>query len=494
MPLPLAAVSVSPTLVSFCVYLLATVAIGLWAARRGKDDEEDYFLGGRSLSALSMALSAVSSGRSAWLVMGASAAAWAQGLSAMWMFPGYILAEAWMFRGLGPRLRERSIEVDAITIPEVLARAPLGKNFVRGHSSLPVQRVAGIIVVLFLTTYVSSQLTAGAKALDYTLDIEGETTGLAISASIVLAYTLLGGYRAVVVTDVVQAVLMLLGLVVLPLSATMQLGGFGELGDRLRAIDPTLLHPFGGAAAFLGGLALGFGSPGQPHILVRHMSLRDPSEARQAMVAGTLWNTLMAAGALLMGLVGRTLYPALENLAGKDDEGLFITLAADFSSQFLFQGALGILIAALFAAVMSTCDSQLLVVASSALRDVLGRKAKPETTRRWRGRIAVALTLCAAVLLHVGDLPQVHVFVLLSWSALGASFGPALILALYDPRMTSRGVFAAMLVGVLGILATHFWWVEAGEHISWHLGVVFLAALAVGWSLRERLPKSALPR
>lgn len=106
------------------------------------------------------------------------------------------------------------------------------------------------------------------------------------------------------------------------------------------------------------------------------------------------------------------------------------------------------------------------------------------------GRLAVALSLSAAVALHLGDLPQVLVFVLLAWSALGAAFGPALILALYDPRSNSRGVFTAMLIGVIGISLTHAYWVPTGKHISWELAVVFGAALLAGWLLRERLPKA----
>ena len=489
MPLPLASLNLSPTLSCFVLYLAATIAIGLWAARRGRDDQEDYFLGGRSLSAVAMALSAVSSGRSAWLVVGASAAAWTSGLSAMWLFPGYIIAEAWMFVGLGPRLREKSLECDAITIPEVLARAPLGRNFVRGHSVLPVQAVAGLITIVFLIAYVSAQLTAGAKTLEFALAIDGPTWGLAITAGIVLLYTLLGGYRAVVLTDVVQAVLMLFGLVVLPVFAMVQIGGFAALQDRLQAIDPSLLSLWRGALPFFGGFAIGLGSLGQPHILVRHMSLENPGDARKALWTGTVWNVVMAGGALLMGLVGRALYPALEDLAGNDPEGVFVTLAADLSAHYAFEGALGILVAALFAAVMSTCDSQLLVVASSALRDLAGKREDAHATGRWKGRVAVAASLVAAVALHLGDLPQVLVFVLLAWSALGAAFGPALILALYDTRSNSRGVFTAMLIGVIGITVTHFYWLPAGEHISWQLAVVFAVSLSVGWLMRERLPR-----
>ena len=300
----------------FGAYLALTVAIGIWASRRGTGTHEDYFLAGRGLSAFSMALSAVSSGRSAWLVVGASALAWRDGLSAVWVFPGYILAEALMFVTLGPRLRRRSEDAGALTIPEVLQRLARGADGVPGSSRLPVRAVAAIVICLFLLTYVSAQLGAGAKTLAGVFEIDGGTWGLAITAGIVLVYTLLGGYRAVVITDVVQAILMLVGMLVLPLLGLQAVGGVGALWERLGAIDPELLRASRGVVPLIGGLAIGLGSFGNPHILVRHMSLGDTKDARAAMVMGTFWNVVMALGALAMGLVGRALYPTEDAILG----------------------------------------------------------------------------------------------------------------------------------------------------------------------------------
>lgn len=475
------------TLLVFAIYLASTIGVGLWAARRGQDSEEDFFLGGRKLSGFAMALSAVSSGRSAWLVVGASAAAWQIGLSALWLFPGYILAEALMFTGLGPRLRKHSTRLDAITIPEVLERLPLGPDGREGTTRLPLRQVAGLLIIAFLSTYVAAQLSAGAVTLEAVFGIDGPTWGLAITASVVLLYTLLGGYRAVVLTDVIQAGFMLVGLVVLPLLGLHQLGGFAALAARLRELDPSLLDPVVGGVALIGGLCIGFGSPGNPHILVRHMSLGDPRSARIALVTGTLWNVVMACGALLMGLVGRALYPSADLLAGGRSEGLYGTLALDFSRELLFSGFAGFMLASLFAAVMSTCDSQLLVIASSFVRDLRPRSAGKAASqgRRSRSRWAVAGTLGAAVALSfVTRLPLVHGFVLLSWSLLGAAFGPAMVLLLYDRRTSARGVLAGMLVGA-GVVAC-WCFASGGRTPTYELGVAFLAALAATWWLRER--------
>jgi solute:Na+ symporter, SSS family len=482
------------TLMIFAGYLVLTIAVGLWASRRNRDSQEDYFLAGREISAFSMALSAVSSGRSAWLVLGASGAAWVSGLSAIWLFPGYILAEAVMFVTIGPRLRQRSIETDSLTLPDVLKRAPLGPAG-PGTSRLPTRQLAGLVIVLFLLTYVSAQLVAGAKTLGVVFEqVDGRTWGLVITAGIILVYTLLGGYRAVVITDVVQACLMLFGIVLLPILGVVHAGGLTAVADALKAIDPQLLQLSSGWLSLIGGFCIGLGSFGNPHILVRHMSLDDPRHARQAMFYGTFWNIVMAAGALALGLVGRAIYPELSML-GDGSQGvqevLYPTLAQDMSTKFLFTGFVGFLLATLFAAVMSTCDSQLLVIAASLLRDLGPRSwRRREVGGLLLSRLAVLATLTAAVCLTFGKSPLIHNFVLLSWFALGVGLGPAIVFLLYDQRTTARGVFFGILTGVLGIAGTWYIFLRpTDDHVSWEGGVVFLISSLVIWCLRDWSPQ-----
>ncbi len=475
----------STTLVLFASYLAVTVGIGLWAARRGRGTEEDYFLASRGLSPISMALSAVSSGRSAWLVVGASATAWRVGLPALWLFPGYIVAEALMFTTLGPRLRERSVAAGTVTLPETLERIACENAGVE-RTRLPLRQLAAFVTCVFLLTYVSAQLGAGAKTLGAVFEVDGATSGLLVTAAIVLVYTLLGGYRAVVVTDVVQALLMLCGMLVLPFCGLHLVGGWDALWEALRAIDPALLDVGGGWVWMLGGLAIGLGSPGNPHILVRHMSLGDPTKARVALWTGTFWNAVMAAGALLTGLVGRALYPATRDLVDDPEasmkaagELVFATLSQDVSHQLFFAGFVGLLLATLFAAIMSTCDSQLLVVASSFVRDFRSR-------REGRGiaasRLAVLVTLVGAVALAYGELPLVDEFVLLAWAALGAAFGPPILFLLYDRRTGPRGAFFGLLAGVATVVVAY---ALRQKSITIELVWAWLASIVVLVALRR---------
>ena len=462
------------TLIAFAAYLAVVIAVGLWASRRGSDSDEDFFLGGRGLGPFAVALSAVSSGRSAWLVIGATAIAWAQGLPALWLFPGYIAIEALVFVTLGPRLRKRSAELGAITIPEVLERLSTSGT----PSSIPVRKVAGAICVLFLITYLSAQLVAGGKTLEAVFDVSGDTWGLCITAGIVLVYTMLGGYRAVVITDVIQALLMLLGILVLPILAVHSIGGFEALGDSLRTQAPGHLEWTNGAVALFGALAIGLGSLGNPHILVRHMSLKDPAAAKAAMLWGTVWNVAMAAGALLLGLAGRVLYPTLESFASSDREELYPRIALDLSTEYAMPGFLGVLLASLFAAIMSTCDSQLLVIASSLVRDFRG-DSSPEVESKWKSRLVVVLALVVAVALSFGASKLVGPFVLFSWAALGAAFGPPLCLLLYGRRVSPLAVVLAMIAGAATVIV----WgqIETLDSLIYELVPGFALSSLIAW-------------
>ena len=470
------------TVAVFALYLALMVGIGLWAARRGTSTQEDYFLGGRGLSSFAVALSAVSSGRSAWLVLGASAVAWKSGLSALWLFPGYIAAEGLMFVTIGPRLRRVAAETGAITISEVFERAA-GRDGLR----IPVRQLAGVVTILFLLTYVSAQLVAGGKALHAVFpSVDDQTGGLVITAAIVLVYTFLGGYRAVVLTDVVQALLMLGGLVALPILGLVSVGGPGAMVDALRAADPELLSLERGFWPLIGGLAIGLGSFGNPHILVRHMSLAEGS-ARRAAITGTTWNVVMAAGALLMGLVGRALWPDASAFPGGDVDYLFPKLAAAMSEQYLFAGFVGVLLATLFAAVMSTCDSQLLVVASSLVRDFRGRKQVDASSSSLSGRLTVVASVAVAVAISYGASKQVFPFVLLAWGALGAAFGPTLAVLLYARGTTRLGLAAGLLTGIGVFVATpKLLGTPAGTSSNLHLIWAFAAAAACVYALRRR--------
>jgi SSS family solute:Na+ symporter len=434
---------------AFVGYLAVVFAIGLWASRFSSSGVNEFFLAGRSLNRWVVALSAVVSGRSSWLLLAVSGLAYVQGLSALWVSVGYIVVEFLLFWDYARRLRRFSEARDCLTLPDFFAA-----RFGGGRGTGPLRVLVVLVILAFVPTYVGSQFMAGGKAFAAGFGLD-DTTGVTITAVIVLAYTVLGGFLAVSLTDMLQALFMLVALVVLPVVAISGLGGTGALFDRLTAIDPALVDPFAiSSVALIGALGIGLGSPGNPHILVRYMSIDDPDQLRACAILGTLWNTIMATGALATGLAARAWFP---DLLLDDREAVYPVLAA----QELHPVVFGIVIASVFAAIMSTTDSQLLVAASAVVRDVYQQVMHAgETLDQARlvrlSRVVIVVLVLISVILGLLDWELIHWFVLLAWAGLGAALGPTSILALYWRRTTRAGVMAGMITGAVTTFVWRF--------------------------------------
>ena len=436
-------------LTAFVLYLLMVVGIGVWSARASSAGLSEFFLGGRRMNRVVVALSAVVSGRSSWLLLGVTGMAFTMGASALWAVAGYTAVEALMFLYYAPRLRRISGARDAITVPDFFA-----ERFGDGSG---LRILLATVILVFMVAYIAAQFVGGGKAIAASFGL-APSTGVLLTAAIVLAYTVLGGFTAVSLTDTVQAFFMLFALLALPAIAIAELGGWGEMVGRLQALEPGLPDPlalsFGAALGFVG---IGLGSPGSPHILVRYMSIDDPRQLRFAAVAGTVWNVLMGAGAVLIGMVGRAWITSVDQLPQADPENLFPVLAQQHLPAPLF----GMVVAAIFAAIMSTADSQLLVAASTVVRDVyekVVRRGAPLTQRRLvvLSRVVVtALVLLALVLGWAAD-ELVFWLVLFAWAGLGAAFGPTSILALFWRGTTRAGVIAGVVVGTLTTFVWYF--------------------------------------
>jgi SSS family solute:Na+ symporter len=440
---------------AFVGYLALVTGIGVWAARFSSAGVSEFFLGGRRMGRVVVALSAVVSGRSSWLILGVTGMAYTRGVSAVWAVAGYIVVELLLFLYYARRLRRFTEAYDCITVPDFFA-ARLGERpGAPAGASGALLRLALVAVILaFMVGYVAAQFVAGGKAFASSFGLD-PTTGVLLTAAIVLAYTVLGGFLAVSLTDLVQAIFMLGALVALPAMAVARAGGLGAMAGQLAALDPALVDPGAlGFGALVGFLGIGLGSPGSPHILARYMSIRDPDQLRTAAVVGTVWNVLMAWGAVVAGLAGRVLVPDPASLPGADPESLYPVLSGELLPPVVF----GLLIAAVFAAIMSTADSQLLVAASAVVRDLweqVLRRGRPADPRRMvvASRLVVVALVAAAVGLGRGARELVFWLVLFSWAGLGAALGPTSILALYWRGTTRAGVLAGLLAGTATTIA-----------------------------------------
>jgi sodium/proline symporter len=433
-----------PILVGFILYLLCILIVGIITVRLTRT-LDDYILAGRRLNHWVVAFSERASGESAWLLIGLPGLAWVSGFSALWPAVGctFGILFSWVF--VARPLREQSEQLSAITLPDFF-EARLGDH------SRTIRVVAMLIIVFFFTMYVSAQFLAAGKVLNATFGIS-HLWGMAIGALIILFYTVMGGFFAVAWTDFVQGILMVATLVLLPMLAFVEIGGIGELTARLSDINPNLLTITEGKsgwdmwAVIIGGLAIGLGYMGQPHLVTRFMAIRNPNALKQGSMIAVIWAILAFWGAVFVGILALGLYGT-----GFEDQEQVMP----FMTKALFPAWIaGLLISGAIAAMMSTADSQLLVSTSAISEDIyhqmIDREA-PQARLVAISRVATFVVAVIAFLLALTAEDTVYKFVLYAWAGLGASFGPALLLSLWWKGVNRWGALAGMISGTLTVV------------------------------------------
>ncbi|MCI7550977.1 MAG: sodium/proline symporter PutP [Actinomycetaceae bacterium] len=456
--------------IAMIIYFVAMIIIGLWAYTRTKN-LDDYMLGGRDLNPTVAALSAGAADMSGWLLMGLPGALYLSGIVEGWIAVG-LTAGAWVnWKVTAPRLRSYTQVVDSITVPSFLGAR------LRDTSHL-VQVVAGLIIFVFFTFYVSSGMVAGGTFFESAFGMHYHL-GMTIVAGVVVLYTLVGGFLAVSWTDMVQGLMMLIALVLVPIVGLVAIGGFGALAEGVNATNPNFLDLFGGKGAIyiISNLAWGLGYFGQPHIIVRFMALRSPQEAKSARRIGIGWMILSVLGAGGTAMVGIAAHHYGIWTVGDDQaESVFI-----LSGQYLFPAIIaGFMLAAILAAIMSTISSQLLVTSSAVVEDVMNAKGnRPRTAASGitTGRIIVLAVAVLAAIFAWFRTDSILNLVAFAWAGFGAAFGPIVILALYWKKLTWQGALAGMVSGavVVGVWGT-FKWFALYEIIPG-----FIIALLAAW-------------
>lgn len=435
------------TIISLALYFALMLGIGVYAWRQSTSDVSGYMLGGRKLGPWVTSLSAGASDMSGWMLLGLPGAMFLTGLSSAWIAVGLVIGAFANYLIVAPRLRVYTARADdAITLPDYF-----DKRF--NDRSRLLRIISALVIVVFFTLYTSSGLVAGGKlfqtsfGLDYNL-------GLWITAGVVLAYTMIGGFMAVSLTDFVQGCIMFVALLIVPIVALTHVGGVEGMTETVRSVDPQLLNVFRDFTliGLISALAWGLGYFGQPHIIVRFMAIRSVRDVPAARNIGMSWMLLCLLGALGTGLAGLA-YATRTGLPVSDPETIFIIL-----SDVLFNPLVtGFLLAAILAAIMSTISSQLLVSSSSLVEDfyaVFLRRGASQTELVNVGRGAVLAVALVAILLANNPDSNVLSLVSQAWAGFGAAFGPLVILSLTWRRMTRNGALAGMIVGAVTVL---FW-------------------------------------
>ncbi|MDR2303098.1 MAG: sodium/proline symporter PutP [Treponema sp.] len=457
------------TLVGIGVYLVAMIFIGIWYTRRSNTSPEDYFLARRGFGPWVAALSAEASDMSGWLLMGLPGVAYFTGYGeAFWTALGLFIG-TWVNWGLvAKRLRVYSqIADNAITLPEFFSK--------RFHDKKRILLcIAAIISLVFFAIYVAAQFITFGKLFSYVFGAPMLPMVL-MGAFIVMVYTLLGGFMAVGMTDLIQGLLMVSALILVLVVGFFSAGGLGGIAANLSQF-PRFTDFFGiGTPKMAGGvqevingvpqfgpganygfltivstLAWGLGYFGMPQVLVRFMAIKKTSMIRSSRNIAVIWCFLAQMAAVLIGIIGRAYFPSLLGTSS-EAENIFIHLSTSFFPPFIA----GIVISGILAASMSSSDSYMLIVSSSLANDIykdLFKKNASDTEVMWVARIAMLLVTVFAVFIAVSGNQSIFRVVSYAWAGLGAAFGPLVLFSLFWKRTTFPAAVAGMLSGGIMVI------------------------------------------
>ncbi len=459
--------------ISFVASLVVIVAIGAMAARQATATSEDYLLAGRGLPPWLAAFSSAATNNSGYMFIGLVGYAYTNGLEAVWLQSGWVIGDilAWVF--IHHRARRSTAEYDALSVSSWIGTSPSGKRL------RVTVAVSAAVTFVFLAGYAAAQFKAGSASLEVMFGWE-PIWGILLSAVIVVLYCFSGGFRASVWTDAAQSFVMFFAIMVLLVAAFLKIGSWDEMMSMLRAQDADLVSwfpnsgPMGIFLFFVGYIVGGSMAVAQPHILSRTMALRSLDDFAVARRYYLLWLIPFSLMTLAVGLFARALMPDLTSRMGHGGIALTAEQALPVLSLELLPSILvGVILSGVFAATMSTADSQVLTCSAAITQD-LAPKWRDSYWASKLGTLSVA-GLALGIALTAGE--GVFKMVLMAWSVLGAALGPLILLRIAD-RVPRPGT--AVLMMAVGI-ATVFLWKAWGSSQIYEIVPGMLAAfLALG--------------
>ena len=454
-------------LIAMVCYMAVVIGIGIYFAKRSNQSSEDYFLGGRSLGPWVTAMSAEASDMSGWLLMGLPGVAYWCGLSdAAWTSIGLALGTYINWLLVAKRLRRYSaVAGDAITLPDFFSN--------RFHEKKKViMTLSALFILIFFTVYASSCFVTCGKLFSTLFGASYQSMMIA-GAVFVVIYTFLGGFLAESASDFMQAVVMIFALTVILITGTLAAGGLQAVVDNAKNI-PGFFTFFGiaspsvdangiqqvanGAPVFgeagsygfltiISTLSWGLGYFGMPQVLLRFMAIRKTDELVRARRIATVWVVISLAAAVLIGLMGRAMFPVHETLnTASGAENVFIVLSRHLLPPLLA----GLVMAGILAATISSSDSYLLIAASAVSLNIFKGILKKDASDKQvmtMSRIILLLIAVAGVVIAMDENSVIFTIVSFAWAGFGAVFGPIMLFSLFWKRTTQAGAIAGMVTG-----------------------------------------------
>lgn len=450
--------------VAMGIYLVSMIFVGIFSSKKGSASTDDYYLGGRKLGPIVTAMSAEASDMSSWLLMGIPGLVLFTGFAeATWTIIGLAVGTYLNFLFVAKRLRIYSEKLNAITVPEFISKRLADKKRM-------LRSIAAIIIVVFFIPYTASGFAAIGKLFNSLFGFNYLACML-IGAAVVIIYTILGGFLAVSITDLIQSIVMTFALIFILIFGISKAGGMDAVIENAKAIPGYLsvtkaanvgnssTSPYG-FITIVSTLAWGLGYFGMPHILVRFMGIGDPNKLKISRRIGSIWVVISMAIAALIGMVGLAAWKngAIDSVLGgktigsaSDAETIIVHFANLLAKNGWFFAIIGgLVLAGILASTMSTADSQLLAASSSISEDIvcgLFRAKLSTNARLWIARLSVIAVSVVGALIALNQNSSVFKIVSFAWAGFGAAFAPVIIMSLFWRRMNKWGALAGMVSG-----------------------------------------------
>jgi solute:Na+ symporter, SSS family len=406
---------------------------------RKQNSETDFIIGNRSLNFWLTALSAHASDMSSWLFLGYPALIFTTGLFSAWAAVGLVLFMFLNWHFIAPKIRTATEHYGSLTLSSYFET-----RF--GDTSGSIRLISAAMSVLFFTFYISSGLVAMGLLVESLFNLN-YLVGISIGLAIVVLYVFLGGYRTVAWIDLFQGFFLLGVILFIPALLIHKLGGMSLVMSGIKAKGlSTSFFPDFSMTTWLQILystaGWGLGYFGQPHIITKFMGIRDVKEMSKAKYIGISWQVVALSAATIVGLLGIFIFP--NGLT--DPEQVILDIVKSTLAPFFA----GLVLCAILAATTNVMAAQILVVASNLSEDFYKRWVRKDASQKELLRVSRASVLLIGLvsfLIAFFKISTIYQLVFYSWSGLGASFGPLLLLSLYSRRINKYGAFAGILIG-----------------------------------------------
>ncbi|WP_029271294.1 sodium/proline symporter [Virgibacillus alimentarius] len=426
----------------FILYFIVIIGIG-YLTSRGKLSHSEFLLGGKRLPGWALAFSERATGESAWLLLGFTGFVFTTGLSGIWVAAGIASGIIFSWLVLAKKFRQETDHHKVLTLPDYFA-----VNF--KEKANIIRWITTILIASFFMFYVGAQLAGAGKLFLTSFDMD-PALGIVISTIVVLSIAFFGGFISVVWTDMIQSIMMLVTLVVLPIVALVYIGANDlSISQSLSTAGDSFHSWFGGATGFaLGVLFFNnfswfFGYlGGQPQLSARFMALKNEKEVKQGMTVAIVWTVLAYIGAFLIGLAAIAIY---DQGSFADVETILPVMIMDLMPPWIA----GLLLAGILAAIITTANSQLLVVTSSVSEDIIHRALGIKLSDRqlvWISKMTILISGILGMVIALTSDSLVYLIVSWAWAGVGGTLSPVILMTFFWKRYSSTGAIATIISG-----------------------------------------------